>query len=404
MIDEKELTDISAVVELTKWVKEGHVVPYFLWVLRDFMLDLEGYSSPDDYLENCLATKDFEPSDDKYRIRKTLNDFFRERNCLFFVRPVNDESRLRVIETLKPSELRPQFTESLEAFKHIVFSQLKPKKVHDRILNGSTFVKLIKDILSAFNSKKVPEITSSVERIFENERREVLEGSKAFLDAFVKENIESESLARLGVEALWKRVAALAVQKQNPELPSEIFAELLGYFYSRLDSERGNRGQKFLREVELFVEDLINEPDFSLEAAVGKLKSFLTDRGALEREVTLQFCFDKLVNKVFRKAAVVFADQHKHFKYELEEKEKDIEAEKEKKRLVNKLLAEQKSTIADYQAKIQQLESTVKAKTGEISDLRRSDNSEQALLNQLALNREKIERLENEVRLANEVG
>jgi len=166
------------------------------------MLDIEGYSSSDDYLENILATKDLDPSDEKYRIRKTLNEFFRERNCQFFVRPVNDENRLRVIETLKPSELRPQFTESLETFKHTVFSHLKPKKINDRILNGTTFIKLMKDILSAFNSKKVPEITSSIERIFENERREVLESTKAFIDAFVKENIESENLTKAGVETL----------------------------------------------------------------------------------------------------------------------------------------------------------------------------------------------------------
>lgn len=390
-------------VELTRWVKDGHVVPYFLWCLRDFMLDIQGYSSPDDYLENILATKDLDPSDEKYRIRKTLNDFFRERNCLFFVRPVNDENKLRVIETLKPSELRPQFLESLDRFKEIIFSHLKPKKVHDRILNGTTFVKLIKDILSAFNSKKVPEITSSVERIFENERREVLENTKGYIDGYIKEHIESDSLSKQGVEAVWKRVSDLAIQKQNPDLPMQVFAELLAYFHTRLESERGNRGQKFLREIELFVEDLINEPDFNLETTISKLKTFLVDKSALEREVTLQYCFDKIVNKVFRKAAVVLADQNKHFKYELEEKEKDIEAEKEKKKLVNKLLTEQKTTIAEYQAKIQALETTIKTKTGEISDLRRSDNSEQALLNQLALNREKIEKLENELRVANEV-
>lgn len=402
MIDEKELTDISAVVELTKWVKDGHVVPYFLWCLRDFMLDIEGYASSDDYLENVLSTKDLEQSDEKYRIRKTLNEFFKERNCLFFVRPVNDEGRLRVIETLKPAELRPQFTESLDRFKSIIFSHLKPKRVGERILNGATFIKLIKDVLGAFNSKKVPEITSSVERIFENERREVVEGTKSFLDQFVRDHIESEGLARAGVEALWKRLSELSIQKQNAELPGEVFGDLLNYFYGRLESEKGSKGQRFLREIELFVEDLLNEPDFALEPAVAKLKGYLNEKGIMEREVTLQFAVDKLVNKLFRKAAVVSADQQRHFKYELEEKEKDIEAEKEKKKLVNKLLAEQKTTIAEYQTKIQTLELALKSKTGEIADLRRADNSEQALLNQLALNRERIEKLENDLRLANE--
>lgn len=38
VIDEKELSEVAAVIQLTKWVKEGNVVPYFLWCLRDFVL------------------------------------------------------------------------------------------------------------------------------------------------------------------------------------------------------------------------------------------------------------------------------------------------------------------------------------------------------------------------------
>ena len=38
VIDEKELSEMTAVIELTKWVKDGNVVPYFLWCLRDFVL------------------------------------------------------------------------------------------------------------------------------------------------------------------------------------------------------------------------------------------------------------------------------------------------------------------------------------------------------------------------------
>lgn len=397
------MTDISAVIELTKWVKEGNVVPYFLWCLRDFVLDIKGYDSPDDYLENILSTKDYDHNDEKYRIRKSLNDFFKERNCLFFLRPVNDEKKLRVIETLKPNELRKEFLESLELFKSIIFSHIKPKRVHDRILNGSTFVKLIKDILGAFNSKKMPEITSSIERIFENERREIVDSLKSFIDTYVKENIDQENLTRNAVEVLWTRISEIGIKKQNPELPTNIFSELLKHLYARLDSEKANKGYKFLRELELYVEDLINEPDFNIEVVLDKLKKFMTEKNVIDREIPLRFVHDKIVSKVFRKMSVIVSDNEKHFKYELEEKEKDIEAEKEKKKLVNKLLTDQKTTISDYQSKIQQLEAAIKNKTGEISDLRKIDNNEQALLNQLSLNRERIEELEHELRLASEV-
>lgn len=38
VIDEKELSELTAVISLTKWVKEGDAVPSFLWCLRDFTL------------------------------------------------------------------------------------------------------------------------------------------------------------------------------------------------------------------------------------------------------------------------------------------------------------------------------------------------------------------------------
>lgn len=113
VIDEKELNDICAVIELTRWVKLGNAIPFFLWCLRDFMLDYKEYQNSDDYLENVISTKDYEPTSDKYRVRRGFADFFKDRGCMFFVRPVNDEARLRVIEQLNSSELRPEFNTAI---------------------------------------------------------------------------------------------------------------------------------------------------------------------------------------------------------------------------------------------------------------------------------------------------
>ena len=403
MIDEKELTDISTVIELTKWVKEGNVVPYFLWCLRDFMLDITGYNDADDYLEKILSTKDYDQKDEKYRIRKNMNEFFRDRNCLFFIRPVNDEKKLQVIETLKPTEIRKEFNESLEKFKNIIFSHLRPKRVNERVLNGSAFVYLIKDILNAFNSKKVPEITSSIERIFENERRELLEATKSYIDAFIKENIDMDDLCRIGTENVWTRITEKAAHRQDYELPVAIFGECLKHFYIRFDQEKTNKGQKFFREIEVLIEDLINEPDFQMDNMLANVKMFFVEKNCLEKEIPIRFVHDKIISKVFRKVSIFIHDIEKANKHELEEKEKDIEAEKEKRKLDKKLLFEQKQNIADYQNKINSLEITVKNKVGEISDLKKIDNNEQALLNQLTLNRERIEELENENRILREV-
>lgn len=98
VIDEKELNELTSVIELTRWVKEGNIIPYFLWCLRDFVLDATAYENSDDYMENCLAVKDFDVKSDKYKMRKTFKSFFKDRGCLFFVRPMNDEKKVRTLE------------------------------------------------------------------------------------------------------------------------------------------------------------------------------------------------------------------------------------------------------------------------------------------------------------------
>ncbi len=98
VIDEKELSDICAVIELTKWVKIGNAIPNFLWCLRDFMLDFKQYNNSDDYLEHIVSTKDYDQNSEKYKMRKMFMEYFKERGCMFFVRPVNEESKLRTIE------------------------------------------------------------------------------------------------------------------------------------------------------------------------------------------------------------------------------------------------------------------------------------------------------------------
>jgi len=50
---------MAAVIEMTKWVKDGNAIPYFLWCLRDFMLDTTGYTNSDDYMENVISTKNY---------------------------------------------------------------------------------------------------------------------------------------------------------------------------------------------------------------------------------------------------------------------------------------------------------------------------------------------------------
>ena len=297
MIDEKELSDISAVIELTKWVKDGNVIPYFLWCLRDFVLDYKQYNSPDDYLEGIISTKDLDASTEKYRIRKNFGEFFKDRGCMFFVRPVNDEERLRKIETLEFSELRPEFVKSVDEFKACVSHYLKPKRYNNRILNGSAFIRLIEEILTAFNDHKVPEISSTVERVVEAERREATDRLKAEISKFVQEQIDDPDIQRKGVSFIWESLVGQAGRRQDPELATNSFSDLLRHFYQRLDLERGGRTQKALKDLEGELNDLLTSLDFRFEDLFEQLKAKWADRKLFDREFPGRFILEKLLGK-----------------------------------------------------------------------------------------------------------
>ncbi len=50
------------------------------------------------------------------------------------------------------------------------------------MLTGNTFARLIKDILDSFNNKKIPEIKCSIERVIENEKKEMIKNIKKRTD------------------------------------------------------------------------------------------------------------------------------------------------------------------------------------------------------------------------------
>lgn len=77
--------------------------PKFLWLLRDFVLEIRDVKgrkvSPKEYLESALTEiptdehgKPMRSTDKSERTRTTILNFFRNRDCLTMVRPTNGNS------------------------------------------------------------------------------------------------------------------------------------------------------------------------------------------------------------------------------------------------------------------------------------------------------------------------
>ena len=114
-INENAIEQISLVINLAKRVKREQFgvlkdlneeqirenFPHFLWVLRDFSLKLVDKNNkritPEQYLEQSLKKQPGlgDKVHRKNQVRKLITHFFRTRDCVTLIRPVEEEAKLQ---------------------------------------------------------------------------------------------------------------------------------------------------------------------------------------------------------------------------------------------------------------------------------------------------------------------
>ena len=109
-IDENALQNLSLIINLSKQLEVGgqkaedvdpdavsQYFPSFLWVVRDFALQLQDQQrneiSPKQYLENALKEQKgtSDAVEKKNKIRKLISHYFNEKDCFTMVRPTESE-------------------------------------------------------------------------------------------------------------------------------------------------------------------------------------------------------------------------------------------------------------------------------------------------------------------------
>ena len=154
-IDESAIENLALVLNFAKKIQSkyneindyANNFPSFLWVLRDFALELIDNQGNEvttkQYLENALKEENInmisnnsynkgilEEINKKNDIRKTLKLFFRERDCYTLVRPVYEEKKLKIIDQLPIEELRPEFLNQMNNLVKKIFDSIRPKSVN----------------------------------------------------------------------------------------------------------------------------------------------------------------------------------------------------------------------------------------------------------------------------------
>ncbi|EEY63533.1 guanylate-binding protein, putative [Phytophthora infestans T30-4] len=216
VIDTSAIEDLSLVVNLTKYIQakaheteteEGSELsvffPDFLWVVRDFTLQLQEDGrkvTSKDYFESALKQQPplTEEAVQKNRIRSLLSTFFPSRDCVTMVRPLSDEVLLRDLIKQPYDSLRPEFREQMGVLRNKLATLLKPKTMMSKVLNGAMLVSLAENNVDAFNSGSSPVIASVWDRVLESQCDQALESAKqvfqATIDTAIAEKMNPETV------------------------------------------------------------------------------------------------------------------------------------------------------------------------------------------------------------------
>jgi len=157
VIDGNAIENLSLVVNLTKHIHvqsgknsdeedsgsdfSSHF-PAFMWVVRDFTLQLKSPSGraipPKTYLEKALKpeAESDEEGVKKNQVRMMLSNFFPDRDCVPLVRPVSDENQLRDLSACPWEDLRDEFKSGVDTLRRKLYGKVRPKEMYGKLVTG----------------------------------------------------------------------------------------------------------------------------------------------------------------------------------------------------------------------------------------------------------------------------
>lgn len=226
VIDEAALDCLSLVSKMTKHIHVkasgekdtvpdlGHFSPVFVWLLRDFYLDLKEDNTkitPCNYLELALrpvlgSGKDVAA---RNKIRESIRALFPNRECFTLVSPLNNEADLQHLDRVLLDNFRPEFLSGLNMLAKFVFERTKPKQVGGTVMTGPILAGITKSFLDALNRGAVPTISSSWQNVEESECQKAFDTAiEVYMSAFDRTKPADEvSLREVHDEAVQKSIS-----------------------------------------------------------------------------------------------------------------------------------------------------------------------------------------------------
>ncbi|KAF8035978.1 hypothetical protein BT93_C1869 [Corymbia citriodora subsp. variegata] len=303
-IDEAALDRLSLVTQMTKHIRVrasrgkssaselGQFSPIFVWLLRDFYLDLVEDNrriTPRDYLELALRPVQGTGRDiaAKNEIRDSIRALFPDRECFTLVRPLNNENDLQRLDQISMDKLRPEFRSGLEALTKFVFERTRPKQVGATILSGPVLVGITESYLEALNNGAVPTISSSWQSVEEAEcRRAYDSATEVYMSTFDRSKpLEEAGMREAHEEAVQKSLAAFnasavgagSARKKHEELLHKFFRKAFEDYRRNAFMEADLRCSHAIQSMEKRLRAACHTPDANIDNVVKVLDALLSE-------------------------------------------------------------------------------------------------------------------------------
>ncbi|CAL9778213.1 unnamed protein product [Musa acuminata subsp. burmannicoides] len=213
-IDEAALDRLSLVTEMTKHIRVrasggktsaselGQFSPVFVWLLRDFYLELAEDNrkiTAREYLEIALRSMQGGGRDllAKNEIRESIRALFPDRECFTLVRPLNNENDLQRLDQIPLDRLRSEFRSGLDALVKYIFERTRPKQVGATVMTGPILAGITQSYLDAINNGAVPTISSSWQSVEEAECRKAYDAAaEIYKSSFDRSKPAEETVLR----------------------------------------------------------------------------------------------------------------------------------------------------------------------------------------------------------------
>ena len=152
------------------------ILPNLYWVLRDFSLDLDTFTSTE-YLDKCLKRVEGEGSENakKNSIKDAIKTYFPQRECHPLVRPVFKEDDIKNIQDLEYEDLRPEFRSGVETLIKRILKRPKLKCIAGKYMTGSMLLGIAIEYTEAINNNGIPTIIDSFERVAHSEAQRYID-------------------------------------------------------------------------------------------------------------------------------------------------------------------------------------------------------------------------------------